>query len=175
MEGIIILVGNGSSLLDAPRGEEIDRFGTVVRFNGFSLTGYERHTGVRTDVWIRHPWFRGSRPSREKLVRVARGRPLGWAYLLIFRSKRLPDDGQDFLESRYRRQDAAFTYTTGMAALAHYALHHPVVHIAGFRDSVNAPKGVHYYDTLPPCTRHDYALERRIIDDLKREGRCIEW
>ncbi len=48
----IIIVGNGSSLLDGEFGKLIDSFKTVVRFNSFKIRGYEKHVGSKTDVWF---------------------------------------------------------------------------------------------------------------------------
>lgn len=39
----ICLVGNGRSVLSNFAGPAIDRFATVVRFNEYQLTGYEKH------------------------------------------------------------------------------------------------------------------------------------
>jgi len=47
----IIIVGNGSSLLDKENGSKIDSFDIVVRFNGFKINGFEKHTGTKTNIW----------------------------------------------------------------------------------------------------------------------------
>jgi hypothetical protein len=50
--GRVILVGNGpSALLGPERGEEIDEFEHVVRFNAYALTGFEDHVGSKTSLW----------------------------------------------------------------------------------------------------------------------------
>lgn len=48
----VILVGNGSSILDAENGSEIDHHPVICRFNDCKLKGLERHTGIKTDVWF---------------------------------------------------------------------------------------------------------------------------
>lgn len=45
-----ILVGNGTSLIDAPRGAQIDSFGHVVRFNQCELHKYVDSTGKKTNT-----------------------------------------------------------------------------------------------------------------------------
>jgi len=45
-----VLVGNGKSLLDSPRGDLINSHKTVVRFNTFSLSKPE-FTGLKISVW----------------------------------------------------------------------------------------------------------------------------
>jgi len=48
----IIIVGNGTSLLDKEYGTLIDSFDCVVRFNSFKIKGYEKHTGTQTNIWF---------------------------------------------------------------------------------------------------------------------------
>ena len=48
----IIIVGNGTSILDNDNGNKIDSFDTVVRFNSFKTKGYEKHTGTKTNIWM---------------------------------------------------------------------------------------------------------------------------
>jgi hypothetical protein len=44
-------VGNGPSILSEKRGDEIDSFDEVVRFNRFCIRGFEEHAGRRTTLW----------------------------------------------------------------------------------------------------------------------------
>jgi hypothetical protein len=67
-----IVVGNGTSLLEAEAGAAIDAFGEVVRFNHCPIAGYEKHVGRRTDVWFT--------VMKHAPGRVARLRPLGKVY-----------------------------------------------------------------------------------------------
>ncbi|MBV6514046.1 MAG: hypothetical protein FMNOHCHN_03636 [Ignavibacteriaceae bacterium] len=46
-----IIVGNGTSLLDAKRGAWIDSFDVVVRFNRFRINGFEKYVGMKTTDW----------------------------------------------------------------------------------------------------------------------------
>lgn len=48
----VILIGNGTSVLDNPLGQKVDEFDTVVRFNSFKTIGLEEFTGKRTDIWV---------------------------------------------------------------------------------------------------------------------------
>lgn len=52
MRNRILLVGNGSSLLDKEYSNIINTYSIIVRFNSFRLSGYERFVGNRTDVWF---------------------------------------------------------------------------------------------------------------------------
>ena len=44
----IVIVGNGTSILDNPNGHKIDSFETVLRFNGFKIKKHEEYTGTKT-------------------------------------------------------------------------------------------------------------------------------
>jgi hypothetical protein len=48
----IILVGNGSSLLNKENKELIDSYKTVVRFNSYKINGFEKYVGTKTDIWF---------------------------------------------------------------------------------------------------------------------------
>jgi len=48
----VVVVGNGASLLDSRRGELIDSFDVVVRFNLFKTGKFSRDVGSKTNVWF---------------------------------------------------------------------------------------------------------------------------
>ena len=52
MKSDIILVGNGSSLLNKVNKELIDSYKTVVRFNSYKINGFEKYVGTKTDIWF---------------------------------------------------------------------------------------------------------------------------
>ncbi len=69
----VILVGNGPSLRGAEHGTNIDTFDEVIRFNECRVTGYERHLGRRTTLWVCNgngmwPADRAVRPNKALLV-----------------------------------------------------------------------------------------------------------
>lgn len=51
MNSEVILIGNGSSVLDRQLGKIIDSFGRVIRFNSFKLSGFEDNVGTKTTDW----------------------------------------------------------------------------------------------------------------------------
>ncbi len=76
----VVLVGNGPSLLATAKGEAIDAFDEVVRFNRFQLRGFEKHTGTRTTLWstFGHGYLPGDenmRPERMIFVYGEKGEP----------------------------------------------------------------------------------------------------
>jgi len=55
----LLLIGNGPSVLRARLGDEIDGFsGKIVRFNNYSIAGFEEFVGSRTDFWVTLAKFR---------------------------------------------------------------------------------------------------------------------
>lgn len=52
MKNKILLVGNGSSLLDKENQKTIDSYQTVVRFNSYKINGYEKYVGTKTNIWV---------------------------------------------------------------------------------------------------------------------------
>ena len=48
----IVLVGNGSSVLNCENGQLIDSFNTVVRFNSYKIRSFECNIGIKTDIWF---------------------------------------------------------------------------------------------------------------------------
>ena len=46
-----IIIGNGTSLLEKNNGDLIDSFADVVRFNAYTIKGFEKHVGTKTTIW----------------------------------------------------------------------------------------------------------------------------
>jgi len=67
----VAVVGNGA--FGEPRGQEIDAFPTVVRFNGFKTKGFEEMAGSKTTIHV----------LNSQNLALARPNPAGPMYLLI--------------------------------------------------------------------------------------------
>lgn len=52
MKQRLIIVGNGSSVLDKENGSLINSFDNVVRFNSYKIKNFEKYVGTKTDIWI---------------------------------------------------------------------------------------------------------------------------
>lgn len=61
----IIVIGNGSSLIDSSLGNKIDEFDEVIRINDFRIFGYEDDVGTKTDIWCTY----NPKNKVEKLIR----------------------------------------------------------------------------------------------------------
>jgi len=61
----IIIIGNSPKILESERGEEIEKFDKIVRFNTFEIKNFEKYIGTRTDIW-----FINGISIREKMKRM---------------------------------------------------------------------------------------------------------
>lgn len=52
MQSKIIIVGNGTSILNKEYGHFIDSYETVIRFNNYGTRGFEKFAGKKTDIWF---------------------------------------------------------------------------------------------------------------------------
>jgi hypothetical protein len=64
----IIVIGNGPSVLDKPKGQFVDQFDIVTRFNNFKTEGYEKYVGSKTNYWFTwHPFKPQSENKYDKV------------------------------------------------------------------------------------------------------------
>ena len=67
-QDIILIIGNGRSVLDYSFGEQINKFTVVGRINNYSTKKYEDYVGHKTDIWFnganQHLKKRRSIPSK---------------------------------------------------------------------------------------------------------------
>ena len=60
-QDIILIIGNGRSVLDYSFGEQINKFTVVGRINNYSTKKYEEYVGYKTDIW-----FNGANQNLKK-------------------------------------------------------------------------------------------------------------
>ena len=60
-QDIILIIGNGRSVLDYSFGEQINKFTVVGRINNYSTIKYEDYVGHKTDIW-----FNGANQNLKK-------------------------------------------------------------------------------------------------------------
>ena len=58
---LILIIGNGRSVLDYSFGEQINKFTVVGRINNYSTKKYEDYVGHKTDIW-----FNGANQNLKK-------------------------------------------------------------------------------------------------------------
>ena len=66
----VILVGNSPSVLNLKKGQEIDKFNTVIRFNDFEIADNQNFVGSKTDlIFISNSFFTKNMYSKnDKIV-----------------------------------------------------------------------------------------------------------
>ena len=52
MNSKIIIVGNGTSILEKENGAIIDSYEKVVRFNNYGTKDFEKFSGLKTNIWF---------------------------------------------------------------------------------------------------------------------------
>lgn len=157
----IILVGNGSSLLDRKMGNEIDKFDKVVRFNSFKIQGFEEYTGIKTDIW-----FTVNGCHKNEINEFDEVIFHSWARLenckMYADLKRYRDIKKIKME---QIQEIGINHpSTGLIAIFHFLKSFPEITITGF-DWWNRKKH-HYGDDEPRGTLHKPILELQKINSL---------
>ena len=49
----VIVIGNAPSVLLNEFGSTIDTFDKVIRMNDYKISGFEKHVGTKTDIYVR--------------------------------------------------------------------------------------------------------------------------
>lgn len=78
----IILIGNGASIKNNEMGSEIDSYDEIYRFNCFKIEGFEKYTGVKTDVWVLNQSKNDVMPLLKKIRNKTTIEPIFSRYLL---------------------------------------------------------------------------------------------
>jgi hypothetical protein len=175
------LIGNGTSAIDRHRGEIIDGFGTVVRFNRYEIKGYEAQVGTKADVWfcgmrIQDTAWRSEVTYRQTYVHSWTKDKEG---CLVFRSfadqSPCPVDkiSHEMCYEISRWLDTPYwNWSTGALAIWIMLQQFPQVFITGF-DWWDRPEQ-HYF--RPKANRgniHEPKIERAMIQKLQDERRVF--
>lgn len=166
----VLLVGNGTSILDKELGETIDSYDNVVRFNSFTTKGYEKFTGSKTDTW-----FTCMGKHKEDMNQFKH---------VISHSWEPKESCRLYAELHSRRNDVTkvdndfidyyglVAPSTGLIAIMHYLKDNDVVWIHGF-DWWERDKH-HYADDEPRGELHQPEKEYEIIKSFGDRVRFIE-
>lgn len=167
----IIIVGNGSSLINSNIGEKIDSFDSVVRFNSYKIKGYEKDVGTKTNIL-----FTCNRSHISDAKMYDRIIVHSWQWDenkdAIFQDfnkiRKCEKTTREFVRSR---MDKKYCPSTGLIAI-HMILedsrYKKPVFIVGF-DWWETEKH-HYGDNERRGTIHKPELELKIISDLQSKG-----
>ncbi|HBJ85410.1 MAG TPA: hypothetical protein DDZ88_16340 [Verrucomicrobiales bacterium] len=176
----LIVIGNGTSLIEKEHGALIDAFDDVLRFNAYKTEGHEACTGTKTTIWFnvipfqnkRHPLI--LKPYRSVYLHSwqwDREKCKLWQALSpVFSCPVSKVERGTILElQEYAQDQDYFPYSSGMIAIWLMLKSHPRITITGF-DWWEREKH-HYSDNAVRGTLHKPEKEFRVIQKLQRDGR----
>lgn len=169
MKKSIILVGNGSTLLDSKKGACIDLFDTVVRFNSFKLCKYKAHVGYKTDIWFTVNIFHKNSIDEFKKV-IVHSWEMNKEKCNVFESLNNLRECEKISRSLIKSIDIN-TPSTGLIAIHYFLQEYDKVHITGF-DWWKTEKH-HYGDEEIRGTLHNPKKEYEIIKKLINQGKVV--
>lgn len=168
----IIIVGNGSSILDNKNGKRIDSFDHVVRFNSFKIKDLEEFTGTKTTTWfsvnfahikedfdrvIWHSW-QNDESKDNNFQKLLEKFPTATKV-----KKEIIDEARSFDPDRVRSP------STGLIAIFYFLHQFESVTITGF--DWWAREKHHYADNERRGTIHDPEIEMKVINKLIFQGK----
>jgi hypothetical protein len=190
MDKKIIVIGNGSSVLDHELGDTINSFEEVVRFNDYKIDGYEKYVGSKTTIWARSNSKKTQERDWGQFKRVIVCSP-EWNYSNIAQLIRKKVNGESVpkeqslclqnelgLPGRKRRADGTYQRgwpSTGLLALNYLLKEYKCIYIYGFdhfREIDCFPR--HYYKNKEKMERtgvHMGHLEREWIQSRLTENK----
>lgn len=164
----IIIVGNGSSLLNKEDGNKIDSFDTVVRFNSYKIKGFEKHVGTKTDIWftVNGAHFSELKNYKEVIIHTWEWNKdkckLYQKFLPIRDCKKTE---RQFVRSKIPCKNPS----TGLIAIYYFLEKYDIVTITGFDWWENEKH--HYGDNEVRGTLHSPKEEYEILKNLIKENR----
>ncbi len=181
----IILVGNGPSMtLSGERGEQIDAFDQVVRFNRYAIKGFEKMVGTRTTLWS--TFGRGERPSDAdeippRAIYIHGDKPKRFEIPVseVFGIPRaFYEDVRTRLQARSRRDDIGkkqLLPSSGLIVLLWLREKHQLekIFLAGFDHFGKKESGAHHYwlkRAFRPPSEHDGIAEAEWAAELIESG-----
>lgn len=175
-----VIVGNGTSVLDANHGPLIDQFETIVRFNRFEIQGFGLHIGSKTDILFtgleaQHLGWRLALPYRRIYGHSWVKDPAKCPTMASFRNL-LPSAPVEKVDHALRDEMAQCagvdytTWSTGAFAVWMLARQFPIVHLAGF-DWWNRAEQHYFNPKANRGTLHKPEIEKVLIDRMQAEGR----
>ena len=195
----VILVGNGSSVLDKELGEYIDsEFDLVYRINRFKTVGFEKYVGGRVDGWFLADtgakWLVNPTPTIEGSMRVNefeyvficmpkfKNSPVGLP--LTDTIQLLPTTIEDRINDNINF--SPHWPTSGLIAIEFLLENYDdaQVYIHGFDSKSKKYEYIHYYDEGDsdrltkrwhrPRIDHNIELEKKYLNQLRKDKRVID-
>ena len=185
----IIIIGNGSSILNNNYGDIINRFPAIGRINNYRLNSYEDYVGSKTSIW-----FNGANQGLHKRKNI----PNKIIVLIPSLVQKKYSDCHQIIKSRlgikknkyqmisinkmngYEKKCNSNRLTTGTASILWAMENYEQVYIYGFDFFIDSKS--HYFDNklmstlknsgiIPKAKKHDTYKEKIYIDNLILNGK----
>lgn len=188
MSNKIIIVGNGSSVLDKENGELINSFENVVRFNKYIIDGFEKNVGTKTNIWftvLPISFYKKNWRLKVKYDEVyfcyRFNQDIKWyeQYVDYYKNTKTSvkkikesDVYKDIKQSEIYKnilKGVRIAPSTGLAAILNLINIYGKVYITGF-DWWEREKN-HYYDNSVRAAVHNPQIEKQIIYNLKDQNK----
>ena len=189
----ILIIGNGSSVLNYSFGEQIDKFSVVSRINNYSITKFEDYVGFKTDIW-----FNGANQNLKKRKKMPEEVVIFIPAEILHRkgetihnriSKRLNISKDNYLlvpietMEKYEKQLGVIRPTTGTSAILWAMDNYQEVIIHGFDFFIDSKS--HYNENLvnkwlielginKKGLKHNMEAEKKYIEDKIQEHKIIK-
>lgn len=181
----IIIVGNGTSLLDKENGSKIDEFDNVLRFNAYSIKSFEKHVGTRTTHWfntINFVWEYGTDSDNnwrmQQIYKQIYIFTWQWqkekCHVFVPFLPYYPDiikvEEKEIKEiQEYNSSEKWYHYSSGAIAIWMMTKQYSTITITGF--DWWDKKAHHYNDRYPRGNIHNPRIEKVFIDKLISDGK----
>ena len=193
----VILVGNGSSVVDHEMGEYIDsEFDLVYRINRFKTKGFESCVGSRVDGWFLADtgiqWLENPTDEVEGSLRYTE-----FEYVFIcmpkfkFTNQFIHSETIQLLSCDYEDQINSVINlnphwpSSGLIAIQFLVENYEKIYVHGFDGMNKKYKFTHYYDeddsdrltekwTSGRRIDHDFEKEREYINFLRKDKKVID-
>jgi hypothetical protein len=181
----ILIVGNGTSLLNEEYGEKINSYTKVVRFNNYGTRDFEKYAGSKTNIWFnvinfldKENEWRMNQNYDKVFVHSWEPDPQKDKLFLNFKEY-YKNKSENFLEKiphtiiqeivNYSKDPSYTGISTGLIAIWFLLKFHQSVDIIGF-DWWDTEKH-HYNDNAIRGNLHKPQKEKEIINNLYKEGK----
>ena len=198
----VILIGNGSSVLDNEMGEYIDsEFDLVYRINRFKTEGFESHVGNRVDGWFLAEtgaqWIENPTEDVEGSIRY---KDFEYIFLVMpnfklntgehYNLNKVLGDKIQLIPSVYEDNinsvvDLKPTWpTSGLVAIQFLLENYDNIYTYGFDGKSKKYEYIHYYDEGDetrltekwhrPRIDHNIELEKKYLGILRKDRKVID-
>ena len=192
-QDIILIIGNGRSVLDYSFGKQINKFTVVGRINNYSTKKYEDYVGHKTDIW-----FNGANQNLKKRRSIPSEVVVFIPPEILHRkgeaiyhriSKRLNISKEEYslvsIETmeQYEKQLGVIRPTTGTSSILWALENYKKVIIHGFDFFIDSK--THYNENIinkwlidlglnKKAGKHNMDAEKKYIDTQIQENKVIQ-